>query len=87
MLIKAFTVSQSVPLVSRLWVRKDREGTQIGQLILTDQKDIPYHMASYSVIKAAMREFFQHSHCSGLEWIPVCLWEVVSGCISIAWDF
>jgi len=43
------------PPASRLGMHRSWEGTQLGQLTPTDQKDIPYHMTSCSSCKAGRR--------------------------------
>ena len=37
-------------------MRKDLGGDRTGQLIQTDQKDVPYLKASYSAIKAGIKK-------------------------------
>lgn len=43
--VKAFSASHTNPTVSRQGVTKRWEGTKLGQLTSTDQRDIPLHKA------------------------------------------
>lgn len=58
LLSRAFTVKSSTAphlTESRLGVHEDLGGDTAGQLILTDLRDIPNHMASCSACKAGGR--------------------------------
>lgn len=36
-------------------------GTQPGQLVLADKKDIPHHVTLHSAIRTSCRDFFQET--------------------------
>ena len=53
--VKAFSASHPTPPVSRVGVHKKLEGTWLGQLTPTDQRDIPHLMTSCSAYKSGGR--------------------------------
>ena len=55
MLPQAFSASQAAPPAAGLGCTRSWEGTQPGQLTLTDQRDIPHHTTSCSAIKTGGR--------------------------------
>lgn len=76
--------------VSRLGVHKELRGIEPGQLALTDQRDIPHHMASGSAYLIAGRKglFVSDGVCllkqlsdvmepsfHGDGWTPACPWK------------
>lgn len=60
------------PAVSRLGVQKELGGTQPGQSIPADQRDIPHHMASCSAVKPGGRG--AGVCCSGTGSASFCCW-------------
>jgi len=49
--VRASSAIHITPPASRLGVHKNWEETQLWQLTPTHQRDIPYHMTSYSAVK------------------------------------
>jgi len=82
----------------RLGVGKRLGKDTAGQMNQTGQRDISYHVTSFSAIKTRgrgrkssageMRDVDFQGGCS-LEtgWASVCLWEMMSDFIPVAWVF